>query len=229
MEPFFREMPFQLVIFTEADSVPIFKEWRKDYIDRTLIVELPLAELNAFTKWEYEMWNDAMRKDHEMRHTSELYGIWYEKKEFILRAIEMKAFEATKFVWCDAGILRYKLWLPFIKQFPLEERIPAGKMTLLLISEFSPDDTVDTDYQYSVRVGGGILAADADTWRWWSIQYDTMMIRYQVTNRFVGKDQNLFASLCKLHPSRVNIIRPPIKPVDGTETWFWLLLYLAGF
>jgi hypothetical protein len=101
---------------------------------------------------------------------------------------------AKKFVWCDAGILRFQNWIPHIQAFPLEERIADGKMTLLSLVPFSEDDTVHTDFQRVNRIGGGIQAADAATWRWWSIQYDSMMIQYQLSKRFVGKDQNLMSS-----------------------------------
>lgn len=231
IEPFFKEMPFHLVIFTQTELVPIFKLMRQKWADRTLIIDFPLMEYTALKKWGVEMWIKELGKDHEIptgvHHSIELYATWYEKKEFILRAIDMKAFGATRFVWCDAGILRFPEWLEFIKAFPREDCIPSGKMTLLNLVEFEPADTIDTVFQYTNRIGGGIQAADADTWRWWSIQYDSMMVRYQLSGRFVGKDQSIMASLCVLHPDRVHLVRPH-PAMDAHSLWFWLLIHLAG-
>lgn len=231
IEPFFRKMPFHLVIFTQADLVPIFKQMRAEWADRTLVIELPFNEFNAFKKWSPVIWMETIKKDVEIadgiNHSIELYATWYEKKEFVLKAIEMKAFGATRFVWCDAGILRYPDWLEFMQRFPMEEYIPVGRMTLLNLVDFEPEENENTLFQGLNRIGGGIQAADADTWRWWSIQYDSMMVKYLLSNRFVGKDQSIMASLCLLHQSRVNLIRPH-KALDEHTRWFWLLLYLGG-
>lgn len=231
IEPFFMEMPFHLVIFTQPDLVSVFREMRTKWMDRTIIIDIPFNELNAFKKWHISMWMKALQDDTEIRaginHSIELYATWYEKKEFVLKAIEMKAFNATRFVWCDAGILRYPDWLQFIHRFPLEEFIPAGRMTLLNLVEFGPEENENTVFQNVNRIGGGIQAADAETWRWWSTQYDSMMIKYQLSNRFVGKDQSIMASLCLLHQDRVNLIRPH-KAMDEHTRWFWLLMYLGG-
>jgi hypothetical protein len=231
IEPFFTQMPFHLVMFTQADMVPIFKKMREKWLDRTLILEFPFHEFNAFKKWNSAMWTKALQDDIEIpkgvNHSIELYATWYEKKEFVLKAIEMNAFGANRFVWCDAGILRYPDWLQYMQAFPLEEYIPVGRMTLLMLVDFEPEENEDTVLQGVNRIGGGIQAADADTWRWWSTQYDSMMIKYQLSNRFVGKDQSLMASVALQHPHRVNLIRPD-KALDEHTKWFWLLLYLAG-
>jgi len=228
MTPFFHETPFHLVLFTQPEFVEAFKQMRGRWTDRTLIVPLQPMEFAALTKWKPSTWIETAKKDHETNHSPELYCMWYEKKEFVLRAIEMGAFGAKKFVWCDAGILRFNHWIPHIQTFPQEERIVDGKMTLLNLVPFSEEDTVDTDFQHVNRIGGGIQAADAETWRWWSIQYDAMMVKYQTSNRFIGKDQNLMSTLCLAHPERVNLVRPP-QELDGYTKWFWLLLWFSGF
>ena len=230
IEPFFREMPCSMVIFTEGEFVDLFKKYREKWMDRTIVVNQPLCEFTAFKKWKFA-WYDAIQKDEEIatgtNHTAQLYAIWYEKKEFVLKAIQMKAFGADQFVWCDAGILRFPEWLPHLQKFPMNEYIPAGRMTLLSLAPFQPEDTVDTVFQHTNRVGGGIQAADADTWQWWSIQYDSMMVKYQLSNRFIGKDQSIMASLCVAHPDRVNLVSADLR-LDGYTKWFWLLLYLGG-
>ena len=227
MTPFFQQTPFHLVLFTQPDFVEPFKQMRQQWAERTIVVSLPPEELTAMKKWGYNTWIETAKKDHETSHSPELYCMWYEKKEFVLRAIEMGAFGAKTFVWCDAGILRFTNWIPHIQTFPEENRIVPGKMTLLSLVPFSEGETVNTDFQKVNRIGGGIQAADAATWRWWSIQYDSMMIQYQLSDRFIGKDQNLMSSLCLLHPDRVHLVPAPAE-LDGYTKWFWLLLWLSG-
>ena len=227
MTPFFQQTPFHMVLFTQPEFVEPFKQMRRQWTDRTIVASLPPEEITALKKWGSNTWIETAKKDHETSHSPELYCMWYEKKEFVLRAIEMGAFGAKTFVWCDAGILRFTNWIPHIQTFPEENRIAPGKMTLLSLVPFSEGETVNTDFQKVNRIGGGIQAADAATWRWWSIQYDSMMIQYQLSNRFIGKDQNIMSSLCLLHPDRVHLVLAPSE-LDGYTKWFWLLLWLSG-
>lgn len=225
MEPFFTQTTFSLVLFTETDLLPIFHQWCAARGNRIVLVGLPFSQFRALQKWGPDFWIQQRTRDHEESHTSELYCMWYEKKEFVLRAMDM--YKADFYVWCDSGILRFPEWLTEMAQFPRAERIERGRMTLLQVADFGERDTSLTNFQYVNRVGGGIQAADGETWKWWSEQYDTMMKNYIASNRFCGKDQSLMASIALDAPGRVALVRPP-HDMDGYSKWFWLLLWLSG-
>lgn len=224
MEPFFTKTTFSLVLFTEAELLPIFQHWCEKRGNRVVLVGLPFPQFRALQKWGPDFWIQQKRKDHEESHTPELYCMWYEKKEFVLRAMEL--FRADSYIWCDSGILRFPDWLEKMGRFPRAEKVEAGKMTLLQIAEFGEMDTSLTNFQHVNRVGGGIQAADRETWIWWSEQYDAMMNNYIATNRFCGKDQSIMASIALDSPGRVTLIKPPLD-LDGYSKWFWLLLWLS--
>lgn len=227
MEQFFLQTPFHLVLFTDQELLPIFSKWRAQWRDRTILVGLPFTEFSALRKWGSDPWIQAKQEDHETNHSPELYCMWYEKKEFVLRAIAMNAFGAEKFVWCDSGILRYPDWISRIQRFPLEEKIVGGKMNLLQIVQFEKGDTAESNFRFVNRVGGGIQAADKETWIWWSEQYDVMMKKYIASGRFIGKDQSIMASLCLQYSEKVHLIESP-SSYDGIAKWFWLLLYFSN-
>jgi hypothetical protein len=225
--PFFSECPFPLVLFTEPELVDVFQEIRKRFASQTKIVGLPFSEFKGIQRYGAEMWVEEKKKDHEASHTPELYCTWYEKKEFVRKAIEMCAFDAEKFVWCDAGILRFVDWIPMLQTFPLANRIEKGKMTFLQIVEFTKEDTWEKDFQYENHIGGGIQAADKDTWLWWYDEYDRMLQIFLETKKFVGKDQNILASCYLANPDKFTLVVPP-SSMDGFSKWFWLLLWLSG-
>jgi hypothetical protein len=189
--------------------------------------------LAAFQKVSPLIWNSAVTLDTEKGHTPELYALWYEKKEFVLRAIELNPFQSKEFVWCDAGIGRQPLWIPSLSSFPLRKMIPLGKMLLLQIDPFKEEDFVVDEYgipgNFGTRAtfGGGILASDIDGWNQWSKAYDSMFLRYYLSGRFVGKDQNIIASMVLERPELMFFVKRPdiLGPIDG---WFYLLLFLSG-
>jgi hypothetical protein len=224
MEPFFSKTSFTLVLFTETDLLPVFQKWCEGRGNRLVLVGLPFPQFRAIQKWGGDFWIQQKTKDHEESHTPELYCMWYEKKDFVLRAMDL--FKADFYVWCDSGILRFPEWLETIKNFPAAEKLQRGRMTLLQVAEFGANDTSLTNFQHVNRLGGGIQAADEETWRWWSEQYDAMMKNYIASNRFCGKDQSLIASLALSFPGRISLVKPPLE-MDGYSKWFWLLLWLS--
>ena len=225
MEPFFSGVPCNMVIFTEKKFESLFWNWRAEWPEKTKVICLPREEFGA-EKWGGQFWESQKEYDHEQAHSPELYKIWYEKKEFVLRAISMDAFGAEKFVWCDAGILRFPNWLAAIQTFPDESKIQNGKMTLLNIAPFQENETCDSIFQHVNRIGGGIQAADRETWRWWSSMYDEMMKRFIASNRFCGKDQSIMASIVLQNPEKIALIQPP-EDFHPIAKWFILLLGLS--
>jgi hypothetical protein len=96
-----------------------------------------------------------------VKHSPELYAIWYEKKEFVKRTIETNPFSSDKFIWCDAGCLRYPQWTPNVYNFGQEKNIPDDKMLLLQVFPFTEEEiNQETPRKFEIvnRIGGGIQA-----------------------------------------------------------------------
>jgi glycosyltransferase involved in cell wall biosynthesis len=231
IEGFWPNMQCNLVFYTEPHLVSKFQEMFAG--KRAVVVGLAFSELNAFRKLPASVWKDACALDTERNHSAELYALWYEKKEFVLRTIQANPFQSSKFVWCDAGIGRFPSWIRNIQGFPDETRIPLNRMVVLQIDPFQGEDSIcGTDGIYGnfgtrSTVGGGILASGAEGWSLWSRAYDAVLLKYLGAGRFIGKDQNIMASVILEYPSlALTIQRPtPLGPIAG---WFYLLIYLAG-
>jgi hypothetical protein len=233
MMNFWPKTQHPLVFFTDPAIVPVVEGMFKDRAGPTRIVGLPFKELAAFQKMSASVWIDTHGKDREATtHTPELYAIWYEKKEFVLRAIKLNPFGSEHFVWCDAGICRYPEWVPHLQAFPRAQMIPPGdRMLVLRINEFTATEPEKDGILGNVEsvnsVGGGILAASAVGWARWNDAYDRMFMRYIFADRFVGKDQNIMASMCLEQPDLVHLIDPPAA-MNSMQRWFYLLFFLAG-
>lgn len=233
---FFENVDCYLVVFIEEENKALVEQLRSKYMDKTKIIILPRAIWIANTRWTHQLWADEMQKDSENKiHSPDLYKIWYEKKEFVLRAIELNPFNHSKYVWCDAGLVRSQETLSWMTNFANAERIHEDKMLLLQIDPFTEDDCVLQpdglygNFKEKNRIGGGIQAATKETWKSWSQRYDVMMQKYLTANRFVGKDQSIMASLILENPTSALLIKPPkgrySHPLD---TWFFLALWLGA-
>jgi hypothetical protein len=72
----------------------------------------------------FGFFRDQCAVDPEKYHTPVLAAVWYEKKEFVKRAIEMvrlnrreDVVDRVPFIWCDAGCVRTDAWLPKVRSF----------------------------------------------------------------------------------------------------------------
>ena len=230
---FWPHMQCNLIFYTAPELVQTFQKIFKDR-SNAIVVGIPFHSLTAFEKLSPFAWLDTQKLDTEnVGHTAELYALWYEKKEFVARAINSNPFFSNEFVWCDAGIGRYPEWNSKIQGFPARGFIPRGKMLLLEIDplqeyDWRPDDHgIRGEFTGRATFGGGILASDINGWNRWSMAYDAMLARYLLAGRFIGKDQNIMASMILEQPDLALVVRRP-QNMAATQRWFYLLFFLAG-
>lgn len=221
IKPFWSEIKCKLVFFTSEEYAPLIESICST--DNKRIITMNLDDLEAYKKFSKEFWLNEEKKDHETNHSADLYAIWYEKKEFVKKAIVMNPFNTNKFVWCDAGICRSESWIPHVTYFPLSYKIPNDKFLILKITDFENED----DLKFKNSVGGGILAATKEKWVEFSEQYDSVLETFIKEDKFVGKDQTLIARMYKLNPSFFMMMSVP-KIFNEHLCWFTLLFFLSG-
>jgi glycosyltransferase involved in cell wall biosynthesis len=222
--PFWSSVDCNLVFFTSEEYVPFIESIRSkngSYSSKTKIVCMDFQECNAYKKYSKQFWIDEQKKDFETCHSEDLYAIWYEKKEFVLKAIEQNYFNSSKYVWMDAGICRSVDWIQHIQRF-YSYKIPNDSFLIVKITDFENED----DLQQKNCVGGGILAATKEKWIQFSEKYDDMLQKFVKENKFVGKDQTLIATMYKESSSFFTMISRPSSFNEFT-CWFTLLFYLA--
>ena len=102
-------------------------------------------------------------------------------------------------------------------------------MAVLRINPFEGKvkDGIPGWFDKVTSVGGGILAGEKETWSIWSKAYDDMLMKYILAGSFIGKDQNIIASMILDRPELAVLIDPP-DAMESGQIWFYLLFFLAG-
>lgn len=224
-----------LVFFTEEGTTEFILSCRQKFLDKTKIVAYPREQWTANIKFPHGFWDAQWALDPEKNiHSPELYKIWYEKKEFVKRAIELNPFESNDFVWCDAGILRHTGMIPLIKQFPVGERIPTDRFLMANTWPFTRNDEVAVTINGETfvggasgkpRIGGNILAADAKVWDTFSAAYDKMVEKFLGAKLFIGKDQTILTTLLLEHRSMFSLVDSKQFFFDP---WVFILVWLGA-
>lgn len=227
-------VPFHLVFYTDEVLVPFIKDCRRAYEDRTIIIILPREKWIANQKYSQDVWNSLHTKDPEANiHNPELYKIWFEKNQFVKKAIELNPFNHTDFVWMDAGICRYESLLKLVKDFPVASRIPTDRIMLLNVMPFVQKDNIPSfsggqtfvgGTVSKPRIGGGIIAGSIGSWKNYMNLFDTTLEKYRSANLFWGKDQDIMKTLVLENKLSISLIE--VKPI-APESWFYSLLYLG--
>jgi hypothetical protein len=231
---FLENIPCYLIFFIEEHLEPFIKECRKNYLDKTTIVILPREKWVANTKFSQEVWNKLHSEDPEKNiHTPELYKIWFEKNEFVRRAIELNPYNHTDFVWTDAGCCRSEGIVNIVKNYPVASRIPTDKIIILNIMPFTVNDE-KPEYKNGIefiggiaqkpRLGANIIAGSIDKWKEYTSLYYKTLDKYIKANIFWGKDQDIMKTLFLENRSILSLIE--IKPI-APESWHYSLIYLG--
>jgi len=230
----FLSLPFHLVFFTDAELVPFIEECRQGN-DRTRIIVVPREEWVANTAFNPGFWEKQHSIDVEKNiHSPELYKIWYEKKEFVKRAILLNPFNHSTFVWADAALIRNPEIYELVKdRFPVTERIPTDRMLLFNWWPYVRTDDTYVEFPGGIRIKGpyakprvmaGVLAGTIDAWKRWDTLYDDCMQRFIAAGLFVGKEQNIMGVVAIEAKEAVSLL--DLRKISP-EPWFYLVLYLG--
>lgn len=232
---FLESVPCFLVFYTDASLAPFIEECRKGQEERTRVIILPREEWSANTKFPQGFWEKQHAIDVEKNiHSPELYKVWYEKKEFVKRAIELNPFGHSTYVWADAGLIRNPEICDLVKdRFPVTERIPTDRMLLFNWWPYVLADEKDITFPGNIvikrpyaspRIMAGILAGSKAAWARWDTLYDNCTERMIKAGLFVGKEQNVMGVVAIEAKNAVSLL--DLRKISP-EPWFYLLLYLG--
>lgn len=223
-----------LVFFCEESVAPFIHECRKEYADKTDVVVLPREEWVSNKEFTERFWKDQQLNDSESGiHSTDLYKVWFEKKEFVTRAIQKNPFKHTDFVWCDAGFCRTEGMKNLIREFPNANRIPTDKILFHNIGQFTERDSavkningvLIKETSGKMRIDGSCIAASNNMWLLYSKLYDGVMEKFFKAGLFLGKDQDIMGTLVLENPGLVSLVEPaPSVP----SQWFYLQLLLGA-
>jgi hypothetical protein len=225
-----------IIFFCEESFKPFVEDCRKNFKDRTNIQILDRKEWTANTEFSNDFWEKQHLIDSEKSiHSVDLYKVWYEKKEFIKRAIALNPWKHTDFVWADAGLLRSQELCNLVKDgFPYADRIPTDRILLSNIGQFTENDSVVRtingivfrgDTSGKMRIDAKLIAGSIESWNQYDKLYESILDKYINAKIFLAKDQTIMATLVLEHPNTVSLVEP--KPIGG-EPWFYLILWLGA-
>lgn len=184
-----------------------------------------------------DFWRKQKTIDHEKYHSAELYALWNEKAQFLFEAIKDNVFNSDYFIWTDIGSFRYPKMAQQLVSFPdtatTAKELGADKVYFLLVEPFMDQDCVldieglpKKDFKHDNRLGGTTFGGHRTILEKYHHIYYRVMDRLIDKGRFVGKDQNIMATVAVMYPHLVHLVRPQ-NYLNNSDRWFYSLYYFS--
>lgn len=212
----FRAISVPVIFFTTPDIQYEIEEFGFS-LEHVRFIHLPFNDLVAWSKWGRAFWEKQCDIDPEKYHTPELAAIWYEKKEFVKRAMSLSA--ADVFIWCDAGCVRNDASEHAMQTFCKRGLYPSPGKLLLQKLQHIPQREFYT-YPDSC-IAGSIQIGDREAWASHIINYDTILQLYDKSDISGNSDQYITLSLSNIYPNMYEYQLPP--PNLYIDRWFFML------
>jgi hypothetical protein len=188
-------------------------------------------DFQAIKKFGYSFWEYMYSIDPESYHSPQLGAVWYEKKEFVKRAIQIAEEHNINtnvpFIWCDAGCVRNNSWLQYISTFGMNTKVIHRDK--LMFQQIRPSPLVSSEIQYFrfpfTWIAGAIIAGYKESWYKCSDMYDDVLIKYYKQQNSAISDQYVWSSVVLLHPDSFLLVDASVCP--SVENWFFFLQYLS--
>jgi hypothetical protein len=229
IQRFLQSIRTPMVFFCDASNVPLFLSWRGDL--PCVFVSLSQSEFYAYKVYGYDFWAKQCEIDTEKYHTPELSALWFEKKVFVKRAIQLNPYRTDYFFWCDAGCVRSDAWSPLIRTFGQNiASMEPGKLYFQKIHSIDAPPGMTPLYEFpEYGIAGAIYGAHKDMWDWFIEAYCHMVWTYVQNNKCANMDQYIMASLAVLHPDKIVCIDKNTMPwiCVCPDIWFFFLWHYS--
>lgn len=203
-----------LIIFTEEQFIPRFTEYRKNFLDKTIIINLPFSELPMYkyidrvneihSKLDKEKCPDPIAPEV----ISPKYCILTNSKVgLVKKAIELNPYHSEYFGWLDAGYGHNKVNYTGRNWFPKTLLEIRDKITISQLR--SLDRMVDGHsqfyYQHIDIISAAAFVGHSNFLLMFSSLYETFYKK--ILDEGISDDeQYLLALLAKYHPNIFNLV-----------------------
>lgn len=232
MKTFF-QLEASVVAFVDYAYVQVAETLAPNPRD-TLIVPVTFAQFRTLA-CGLRLWQGQHAVDVEKeRHTPTLYPVWAEKATMVATAARANCFKSQFFVWLDVGYFS-ETPVP-VQPFPAPQGLRAirpGQVLFLAVEKETIARVKTTHMRHNkivagvghteniVTVGGGGFAGDFEAVTTWERAYLRMLDAYRARGWFMGKDQNVFVSVCLETPSLCTLH-------DSNKQWYDMVPLLMG-
>ena len=215
---FLKNIETHIIFFSTPDLVDDLRRMRPAAYPLTLLTYNTIEDIEAYMKYGTEFWARHSQLDNGRNVTTPpLSAVWYNKKEFILRANRVTQ-EPGPYIWCDAGCIRSDDWFPEALKFGQHlDLVPKDKIMIQILEYVPMEPTLLT--WPSCHMAGAIMAGYIETWKKASELYDEILSEYDKKSLPAASDQYVWGACATFEPE----LFLKVYPITSPDKWFFFL------
>jgi hypothetical protein len=201
-----RDLSQNLLVFTDSKLADRIASYRNGFENRTQVVVLERRDWVSVKRIIPAFWSQQVKQDPEIRlgRTVEDLQFMFERKDFMVKAVEMNPFQTTDFVWVDHAEMSSLVPIRFTGK-----KIPVDRILVANPEPFTADDLASSFFRGKQRVENGMLIGSKKTWIEFAKLYDTVMSQKLKTSGFIG-DNHLMLQYMIIHkPNQFCLVKEP--------------------
>ncbi len=201
-------------------------------------VQIVILPIESWTAWTFHpdgcsFWARQYERDEEKYHIPDLSALWFEKKEFVKRAMEIDKW-TEKFIWCDAGCIRDEKDLiagkkgnGFGKRFAVSNSFDQTRLHIqsMKAAKYHHISEKQPFYSYPFQfIAGAIQIGTRDVWTHHSDVFNKVLCEYDAAGISGNSDQYVLLRCAEQYAEQYCIHEPPTD--TSVNPWFHLLAWL---
>ena len=195
-----------ILLFTESTLSDQLATYRQGFEDITRVVVLERKDWVSTTKMINGFWSQQVKQDPEIRlgRTAEDLQYMFERKDFMVKAVEMNPFGSTDFVWVYPTQLSSFAKIPSLT---VNLPIPTDRILVANPEPFTADDIASSYFRGKQRVDNNILIGSKQCWIDFAKLYDVVMIEKLKTGGFIGDNAVMLHYMIIHKPNQFSLVK----------------------
>jgi hypothetical protein len=206
------KLPHRVHFFTTPDV----RDEVSQYVD-TSRINFHFLSQESFTAMGLgrEFWDRQRSRDPEEYHSPELAMVWYEKRHFVRRVMEVE--RSTVFIWCDAGCIRDCVSEEVALRFGLRHvQLNDDKLHMQVVKPFLEKEF----YEFpDATLACAIMAGNRTAWKRYIELYEQCLQEYDNAGIAASSDQYVSIRCVRKNPNAFKFY----SNMGRVDMWFQFL------
>jgi hypothetical protein len=220
----------RVVFFTTEDLLPELQTKAGPFVQ---FYVLPIESWTAWTVHPSgsDFWARQHELDAEKYHIPDLSALWFEKKEFVWRAMQIDKW-TDRFLWCDAGCVREEIDFAATQQgygfghrLAISDSLDKKRLHIQSMKHTKNREAKQPFYSYPFQhIAGAIQIGTRDVWSRHRDLYNKVLFEYDKVGISGNSDQYVLLRCAETYPELYEIHEPPTQSL--VNPWFHMLAWL---
>ena len=209
----FCQLNYNFIFYTETKFISLIHSYRKDFLDKTMIICIDIPNLKMFTKYTQIVNAQKSITNHPNMFAPEVCKPLYNlvvcsKLDLIYKTTKLNPFNSEYFIWMDGGYTHNTINLSNFEYNPKSIISLRDKISVICLNSLdrASNDPKEFYYQYIDVLIGGFFGGGREAIEKIHTLYYSMIEDILEEYNIIDDDQYYWTLSCKKYPELFNVV-----------------------